>query len=333
MRLGIAIEETWDFFHEIYADLNSRHEVSLFKRREVDFKVAHTRINQYFFQRDLRSLMKTNDVVFFEWASHLLEAASHLPKTCGIVTRLHRYEMYQFADRINWDVVDKVVLVAKSKQAEFARRFPQQAHKTVVVSPSTSLEKFQYFNKPFAGDIGILCHLTPRKRVYDLVAIFYELLQQNPDLHLHIAGGPNQGFLDYHEALTFLVHRLNLQDKVTLYGNVKETGDWYKKIDIFVSNSYNEGLQVAPMEAMANGCLCLSHLWDGAEELVPADNLFIGPAELTRKVLAYCNQSASQIQQQRQAMHEWATEHFDIRKTVDEVCTVIEDVHAERTKS
>ena len=26
MRLGVAIEETWDFFHEIYADFEAHHQ-------------------------------------------------------------------------------------------------------------------------------------------------------------------------------------------------------------------------------------------------------------------------------------------------------------------
>ena len=330
MKLGIAIEETWDFFHEIYKDLSSRHETSLFKRRTTKLRVAHSRINNYYFRNDLRALMQQNDVVFFEWASQLLEAASHMPKSCGIVTRLHRYEMYQFAERIQWEAVDRVILVAKAKQDEFARRFPAHAHKTVVVSPSTSLEKFKYADKPFKGDLGILCHLTPRKRVYDLIALFYELQQRNPDLHLHVAGGPNQGFLDYWEAIQFLVRKFNLQNKVTLYGNVKETWDWYHKIDLFISNSYNEGLQVSPMEAMASGCVCLSHYWDGAEELVPAENLFVGPLALSEKILNFCALSEAEKRQQRQAAHEWAVSHFDIQKTVAEIGTIVDEVAAER---
>ncbi|MFN8445498.1 MAG: glycosyltransferase family 4 protein [Caldilineaceae bacterium] len=330
MKLGIAIEETWDFFHEIYKDLSSHHQTSLFKRRTTKLRVAHTRINNYYFERDMRAFMQNNDVVYFEFASHLLEAASKLPKSCGIVTRLHRYEMYQFVDRINWDGVDRIILVAQAKKDEFVRRFPKQADKCVVVSPSTSLERFTFVDKPFQGDIGILCHLTPRKRVYDLITLFYELQQRNPDLHLHVAGGPNQGFLDYWEAIQFLVRKFNLQDKVTLYGNVKETQDWYHKIDLFISNSYNEGLQVAPMEAMASGCVCFSHHWDGAEELVPASNLFVGPLELSEKVLRYCQLSPSEQSQQRQAARAWAIEHFDIRKTVDEVRTLLEAVGARR---
>lgn len=333
MKLGIVIEETWDFFHEIYADFCQRHQTTLFQRRTVNFKLAHTRMNNYLFQRDLNALLRNNDVVFFEWASHLLAAASHLPKQCAIVTRLHRYEMYEWAERINWQAVDKVILVSRAKEREFLARFPQQAGKSVVVSPCTSLEKFSFSAKPFNGDLGILCHLTPRKRVYDLLLIFYELVQQEPALHLHIAGGAHIAFGDYAYSLYSLVRKLNLQDKVTFYGNVKETWAWYGKIDLFVSHSYNEGLQVAPMEAMASGCYCLAHCWDGAEELVPAQNLYIGPGDLAHKVLTYCALAEDEKQRQRRAMRAWACERFDIRKTVQEVRNIVDMAYAGRSLS
>ena len=175
MRLGIAIEETWDFFNEIYADLREHYQTSLLTARSFSLPVFHTRVNRLVFQHDLRQFMRRNDVVFFEWASRLLAEASRQPKRCGIVTRLHRYELYTWADRIHWDVVDKVILVSRAMQAEFSSRFPDQASKTVVVSPSTSLTRFYPVAKEFSGDIGILCHLTPRKRVYELILTLAEI--------------------------------------------------------------------------------------------------------------------------------------------------------------
>ncbi|HMN29574.1 MAG TPA: glycosyltransferase family 4 protein, partial [Caldilineaceae bacterium] len=269
MRLGIANQETWGFFNDIYADLTQQYQTSLFRRRTWQLPVFHDRVNQYLFRADLQTFMRANDVVFFEWASELLAGATRLPKACGVVTRLHRYEMYQWVNRINWEAVDKIILVSQAKKREFTARFPEQASKIVVSGPSTSLEKFTPQPKAFGGDIGILCHLTPRKRVYDLILSFYELTQKQRGLHLHIAGGADPAFEDYYRALHHLVNELKLQEKVTFYGNVAEPWLWYPKIDIFISNSYSEGLQVAPMEAMASGCYCLSHRWEGAEELLP----------------------------------------------------------------
>jgi glycosyltransferase involved in cell wall biosynthesis len=272
--------------------------------------------------------MQANDVVFFEWASELLAAASQLPKTCSIVTRLHRYEMYQWADRINWDVVDKVILVSKAMQQEFIDRFPQHAAKTFAVSPSTSLEKFSPASKQFNGDIGILCHLTPRKRVYDLILTFYELTRQNEPLHLHIAGGPHPAYQDYYNALHRIVKKLNLQNNVTFYGNLTDTAPWYHKIDVFISNSYSEGLQVAPMEAMASGRYCLSHHWNGAEELLPKSNLFYTSDQLQKKILDYCAMPEAEKSAWQQKMRSIAFEKFDIKQTITQIHQVIKEAYA-----
>lgn len=327
MKLGIANQETWGFFNEIYADLSNRYQTSIFERRNFSLPIFNARINRYLFHKDMQNFMKQNDVAFFEWASELLMTATHLPKTCGIVTRLHRQEMYRWADKINWDPVDKVILVSKAKQREFISMFPQQASKTMVASPSTPLDKFKPKAKTFSGDIGILCHLTPRKRVYDLILDFYELDQRQEGFHLHIGGDRHDWYRDYYRALHFIVEDLKLQEKVTFYDHVSEPWTWYHKIDIFISNSFSEGLQVSPMEAMASGCYCLTHRWEGADELLPKAYQFITSSELQDKILQYSQLPEAEKQEQRERMHQIARERFDIKKTIIQVRDAIEEVY------
>lgn len=327
MRLGIAISEVdpWDFMNEIYADLRKQHDTSLFKRRDCTSPIFNARINNYLYLHDLKSFMRTNEVVFYEWASDLLMTATKLPKTCGIITRLHRYEMYQWVEHINWDVVDRIILVSRAKQNEFVAHFPGQAMKTVVIPEAVSLDKFKPNNKSFNGDIGILCHLTPRKRVYDLLMTFYELTKANNEFHLHIAGGPKPGFYDYHYSILNVVNELGMQDRVTFYGNVIDTNNWYQNIDVFVSNSYSEGLQVAPMEAMASECYCLSHHWTGAEELLPEENLYYSSQELIDKILCYAELPGSEKLHQKDRMRAIVAEKFNIEKTMLQIRQIIEE--------
>jgi glycosyltransferase involved in cell wall biosynthesis len=161
--------------------------------------------------------------------------------------------------------------------------------------------------------------------VYDLILTFYELSQKRGDLHLHIAGGSDSDHQDYYNALRHVVQELDLQDRVTFYGHVPEPWNWYQNIDIFVSNSYSEGLQVAPMEAMASGCYCLSHRWDGAEELVPQENLFYTNAELQERILRYCEIPETQKQEQRARMRAIACAKFDINQTIAQVLQAVEE--------
>jgi glycosyltransferase involved in cell wall biosynthesis len=328
MRLGIAIQETWDFFNEIYADLSEHHQTTLFKRRSVSLPLLHARANRRLFHYDMQAFMRANDVVFFEWASELLAVASHLPKTCGIVTRLHRYEMYQWADKIRWDTVDRIILVSHEKEREFSQRFPDHASKVVVIPEAVSLKRFRPGTKRFSGEIGILCHLKPRKRVYELVLAFYELAQQRDDLHLHIGGGAAAAFKDYAVALRLLVQKLDLESRVTFYGHVARPQDWYQEIDVFISNGYSEGLQVAPMEAMASGCYCLSHRWDGAEELLPEENLFFTNRELNKRLLQYCDAPEAEQQRQQAQLRALVEERFNVDKTKVQIRHLLEEVGA-----
>jgi glycosyltransferase involved in cell wall biosynthesis len=258
----------------------------------------------------------------------LLETASYLPKTCGVVTRLHRYEMYRWVDKINWNFVDRIILVSEAKKREFGGHFPDQAHKIVVIPEAISLERFESKPKTFVGDLGILCNLSPRKRVYELILAFYELSQQREDFHLHIGGSKHPGFPDYEDALHTLVDHLGLQNKVTFYGNVQEPQDWFRKIDIFISNSYSEGLQVSPMEAIASGCYCLSHHWDGAEELFPQANLFFTGQEMIRKILNYANLDHSARLEKIAELQTIVRQNYDINKTKIQIRNLVEEVAA-----
>ena len=38
LKVGVAIEETWDFFREIYAELERNYSTRLFRRRQLRFE-------------------------------------------------------------------------------------------------------------------------------------------------------------------------------------------------------------------------------------------------------------------------------------------------------
>ena len=324
MKIGIAIEETWDFLHEIFEDLSTHHEVKIFQRPSTNWPIFRERRERALFKRELIRFLQENDVVFFEWASELLSAASKLPKTCGIVTRIHRYEMYQWVDKINWETVDKVILVSEAKKSEFTQKFPRLDDKTTVIYEAVSLDKFPFQPKAYSGDIGILCHLTPRKRIYELILDFYELIKINPSFHLHIGGDPHHSHLDYLASMHSLVHELNIENQVTFYGPVTDTPNWYQKIDIFISNAYSEGLQVALLEAMASGCYALSHHWAGVDELLPAENLYFTGKELQQGILTFAEKSAEDKLDLRRQMRKLVENQSDVDQNKIKIREIIE---------
>lgn len=324
MRIGVVNEDIWDFFREIYAEFGDHHETSLFEWHPTSLPLMNTRLNNFLLKRNMTKFMSANDVVFFEWAGELLVLASHLPKTCGLAVRIHRIDMYDWMDHVNWETVDKIILVSNAKKEEFSQKLPAHAGKIVVIPEAVSPQRFKPLEKKFEGSLGILCHLKPRKRVYDLVLSFYELAQKRSDLHLYIGGDMRPRYLDYYGSLQRLVRELNLHERVTFDGHVQDPENWYHKIDIFISNSYSEGLQVSPMEAISSGCYCLSHFWDGADELLPEENLFYTGTEFQEKVLQYCDLPDSEKRDKRKQLQNMVRERFNLDKTKVQIRELVE---------
>jgi glycosyltransferase involved in cell wall biosynthesis len=326
MKLGIAILDTWAYFDDIYALFKAEHQTTVFIPQKVQTLIFSGRINRKLYTTNLESFLKNNRVCFFEWSGEYLAHATNLAKRNGIVTRLHRYELYQWADKINWEKVDRVILVSEAKRREIETRFPAVINKTIVIPEGINLEKFNFSPKPFRKQLGILCHLSPRKRVYELILAFVEGNFHKQGYTLHIGGGSHPKFLDYNQALQSLVDQLDVRGNVIFHGHVSNQNNWFDGIDIFISNSYSEGLQVSPMEAMARGCFCLSHRWEGAEELLPEAFLFGQNSELIQKIQTYADLSEDEklhaIAQQRQIVEE----KFNIKNVAQSVLKVVNEV-------
>jgi len=324
MKVGIVNNETWAFFREIADDLGAHHELETFEWNARGYPFFRERLNKRRWELSFRRFLQSRDVAFFEWASEALAAATALPKTCKIVTRLHRYELYQWADRVDWTKVDRIILVSRAKRDEFLRRFPGQRDKVVVIPEAICIERFPMHRRESHTRLGILCHLSPRKRVYELILAFSQMVSGGSALTLDVGGAGHPRFPDYEPTVRSLVNKLQLGDRVRFHGQVHNPQAWYSGIDLFLSNSYSEGLQVAPMEAIASGADCLSHFWDGADELLPQEHLFTTDDELLEKVAVYCDATQEERQRRQAVLREKVISEFDIHVTKAQIRAVVE---------
>ncbi len=328
-KIGVFVgEEMWTFFNEIYNDLNARYQTEVYKEKIYNTPLLYGRLNRWVFNRQLRSMLRRNDICFFEWASELLMHASHMPKECAIVTRLHSFELYEWAPKINWDAVDKIILISHAMQRQFVALYPDQQHKTEVVYNGRSLDAFSPPDKKdFNFRLGMLCHIKPIKRIYEVILMLYELRQKGYKATLSIAGeAQSAGDLRYQAAIHRLVKELGLSNAVSFDGYVSDAPGWLQNIDIFISNSFWEGQQVALLEAMASGCYCLSHFWAGAKEMLPPENLYITENDLQEKIIAYSKLPEAEKEAQRAQLRSIACEKFDIERTKAGIRHVIEQV-------
>jgi len=104
--------------------------------------------------------------------------------------------------------------------------------------------------------------LVPQKGFDVLIRAFATLADELPDWHLTILGeGPERS------ALKALVHRLGIGDRVHLQGRTVDPDSFLAASAVFALPSRYEGFPNALLEAMANGCACVSTRCDSG----PAD--------------------------------------------------------------
>ncbi len=328
MKLGVIVDGHWGFIGELLDDWRAHFQTEVFAFEEVHLPVSQGRVNQWRLNRALRRFIKKQDLVFFEWAGPLAIVATRMFPAKPIVVRLHSWELYQYAPHITWDAVSHVILISNAMQQRFCELFPDQAHKSRVIYCGISLERFSLRPPKFAGNIGMLCDLVPIKRVYDIILTIYELKKRGYHLTLHLGGKPRSGSDNqrYLVSMKRAVDKLGLQDRVIFHGWVENPAHWLKAIDIFISNSYWEGQQNALLEAMASGCYCLSHFWDGAEEILPAGFLYATASELQTKIIEYCEQADSQKWAHQSTLRSIAEEKFSFRQNGEKVREMLQDV-------
>jgi glycosyltransferase involved in cell wall biosynthesis len=324
-KLGVFVDnhDNWLFFEEIFEDLASQYEVEVYKVKSYNVPLLSARINRWAQQEELRSILRRNDVCFFEWSGELLAYASHMPKSCSIVTRLHSHELYSYAPDVNWQAVDRVILLSEAMRKRFVELYPDCGDKTEVVHNGRPLDKFKPPNpREFSFNLGMLCNIVPVKRIYEAILTLNEIREQGYPAKLHVAGEP-RGDFRYASAVYDVVERLGLKESVIFHDYVTDTAAWLQQIDIFISNSYWEGQQVALIEAMATGCYCLSHFWAGVEEILPPENVYVTENELREKIVAYSELSDAEKNHLQRKIRSIACEKFDIERIKPQIRQIV----------
>jgi glycosyltransferase involved in cell wall biosynthesis len=312
MKLGVIYDGQRNFLEELIQDWQSAYETSVYAFDPVDFPVGKGRINPLLHLRSLKRFLDRCDVAFFEWAGENLVLASQMPHRAPVIVRLHSWELFHHARQVNWQGVERIVLVSKAMQRKFNEMYPGHAAKTVVLPAGKSLTRFTPTPHAFAGKIAMLGNLIPIKRVYEMVLALAELRRRGFEFTLHLGGKPDNDFNNqrYYASLCSAVEKLGLRERVIFDGWVDSTA-WLPDKDIFISNSFWEGQQNALIEAMAAGCFCLSHFWDGAEEILPDEFLYTTETELVEKIINYAALTESAKRQRQETLRAIAVEKYN----------------------
>jgi glycosyltransferase involved in cell wall biosynthesis len=323
-NLGLVISDNANFLNYIRSDLEKKYKVSEFQFAEKNFPVMSSRINSWRYKKNWQRFTHQQDVLFFEWAGEQLARASHLQKSAPVLVRLLGYELYHWAPHIDWNYVDVITVPLRWVKKDFGKYYSQYADKCEIIPTGIDIRRFDPTPMPFRGNLGILGYISPRKRVYELILSFADMISTGLDLNLYIAGNHDQRYQRDFDPIQLLPSKLGIQDRVHFEGFVPSTTEWLKKIDIFISNSYSETQHVALQEAMASACYCLAHFWPGVEEYMPAGNIFGTPNDLLQKVNEFVALSEKQKMQQKSALLSVVQKEFDYKNVNIKLLDIID---------
>jgi len=325
-KIGIVCND-WKFFSNKYEALKKLYDVRTFRQPKTSIPIE--RYKDFLYKKHLLSLMRWSDITFFEFANQPLAFASHLKKVSKMVVRLHRYEVFSWADKVDWQKIDQIVLVCNAMRKRFLNKFPSLKNKTVVIYNDIDTEKFIPKSRKINNAIGIAGSITPRKRVYELILSFYELQKHLPDIKLRICGSSISCNDEYYVNTKELITKLKLERKVFFDGhfeNVYDLVKWYNQIDILICNSYHESFHYTSHEAMSCGRYALSHFWDGADEFFDDDQIYLIDNGLVGKVQSFYSLDEKKRQELSERMRCNIIDKYDSKKLLPKHLGLIESV-------
>jgi len=305
----------------------------MLEKFETDFDVTAVEINKktrklpipfsLYIPWKIRPYLRKN-TAFIEWTSDILIHTSKKKRKAKIITRCHRADYFEHANKIKWGNVDRVIFVCEAMRKRFVKDYPKLKEKSTVIYNAIKLENYEGVErkKTFDKKIAVMGNLIERKRVYDLIFAFQKLLEKDEGYSLHIAGKGS----DYQiKMLQELVKKLNLENKVTIYGFVDNKIKWLNSMDIIVSNSIHESFHYTLHEGALCGCYPLSHFWDGVEEFLPLENIYSSQDDFVTKVIEVSNMKKEKrlsklekIQERIIREHAFDKIYNDLKKVINE---------------
>lgn len=197
-----------------------------------------------------------------------------------------------------------------------------------ILHNGVSAEKFQQPKPVNKSQITItfMGRLGERKGTYDLLEAFTRLSKEIPEVELLLGGDGDI------EEVKELVDKKGLSNCIHVLGWVSGTQklNVFAKTDIYALPSYNEGLPVSILEAMASGAPIVSTPVGGIPEAViegrngflvqpgDIDTLYLRLSELCRNKQLRQNMGQESIQ--------LISQKFDIQKLIDDLITVYKKV-------
>jgi len=243
--------------------------------------------------KKIRTFFSSNnaDILFVEFADETLALVSKIRKSKMIVTRLHRYELFNLP-KADWSAINMIIVVNNWMKKELELKVPSLKGKVICIHNFVDVN---YWNKPksriIKNKLSIVGNIEKRKGHDKAIIAFSKLLKKRENLQLSIVGKSKD--LSFSDSLNVLVSDLGLNDNVFFDGYVDDLRQEFHETDVILSFSEHESTHLTLFEGLSCGVFPMSRNWDGVDEFLPKDNIFSTDSEFISKIDKFYSNSLS----------------------------------------
>lgn len=184
----------------------------------------------------------------------------------------HHHQDMEYANKVvnSCRNLDALVLVSNSLRNFYKKKIKEKNIKCKCVFIPNMLDEIPKTTSKLTEKRMIsVGRLSKEKGYVDLIELFKNFHEKNPDWHLDIVGdGPERN------KVVDRIYQYQLTDVITVHGYLKkkEINALLKKSSLYLMTSYTESFGIVLIEAMSYGIPCLSFTSaEGANDLIEND--------------------------------------------------------------
>ncbi len=242
-------------------------------------------------ENSLLNALRHCDVAWFEWGDTAIIAASHMPKYCRILCRIHSYELFDTHFlQANWKNVDEVILVSNAMKQRFVTQLGDKLPAELKITVLSNLSDHQpsglnaVKKNPF--HIACVARYSPKKNLTLLLSIMQALVKLDSRYKLFIAGYKEDSCL--YDSFCHLIDVYDLRKNIVICGTIAaaEMEKWYATKSFILSASYIESQGMGIFEAMMAGLKPVAFpAYGGLTEYLPAEYVYTSTEEAVKLIV------------------------------------------------
>jgi FkbM family methyltransferase len=237
---------------------------------------------------EITEAIKWADIVWLEWANDLaIFATNKVPEIANkkVICRLHGYEIFsKFPEKINWELVDKLIFVNEHKKELFKEIYPKVNVEKIVIKNGIDLDKFTFKIRKKNHNLLIMGNINYRKGFETLLLSFQHLLETDNKYKLYIKGIFQD--LRYRDYILNIIKEMKIENNIIFIDQyIDDIDSWGERFGYILSTSIEESFHYTIGEFMSKGIKPVINSWPSARETWPNECIFTTIDQFKEKIL------------------------------------------------